>query len=93
MRTLKRKGVSSITGTVMGVIVVAVFMVIGIYILSSIQSTMPTVSNDTNPQANQTITNVWQSTYQAYGLLPIVLIVLVAAAIIGVLLRGFGARE
>ncbi len=61
-------------------------MRVGLFIFSSIQTQLPRLDNEI---AQSTMDNMVATSYDVWGLGPIVLIVLVAAAIIGVIV-GFG---
>jgi len=72
------------------VVILAVAMVIGIYVVGSIQSALPTSSLPASASGN--ITKIFGTVYSAYQLMPIMIIVLIAAAIIGTIFV-FGGRS
>jgi len=86
----KRKGFALIVNTAVAVVIVAVALVIGIYVIGSIQQALPTSNLPTSVQGN--ITHIFSSVYSAYSLMPIMIIVLIAAAIIGTIFV-FGGRS
>lgn len=76
-----------VIGTVQVVVVAAIFILVGVYIFSAIYDAMPTPSNDA---LNTTInTTLITNTTAAFELLIVSIIVLAAAAIIGILIRSF----
>jgi uncharacterized protein (UPF0333 family) len=78
-------------GMVIGLIVTVAVLVIGVFILSTFQTSMPSLAAGT---ANTTATAIYAAGWQAFGLAVIIPIIVVAGAIIGYLVRGFsgGAR-
>jgi flagellar biosynthesis protein FlhB len=76
-------------GTVISVVVIGVIALIGILIFSQIESALPTIDN--NELANSS-TSVTDGFANAMELVPIVLLVLVAALVIGVVQRMRGGR-
>jgi len=75
-------------GTVISVVVIGVVALVGILIFSQVQSALPTLNND---QLNQSTTGVTEGFANAMELIPIVLLVLVAALVIGVVQRMRGS--
>jgi len=82
VRLLGRKGY---TDVVTSLIAVVVAIVIGAFILGVLGSTTSTLPM--TPQANQTVQNIFTTTWAAYSLLIILPIVLVASVIIGMFVR------
>ena len=74
-------------GTVISVVVIGVVALVGILIFSQVNDALPTLNND---QLNQSTTNVTEGFASAMELIPIVLLVLVAALVIGVVQRMRG---
>lgn len=66
-------------GTVISVVVIGVIALIGILIFAQIESSLPTIGND---QLNSSSTNITEGFANAMELVPIVLLVLVAALVI-----------
>jgi len=71
-------------GTVISVVVVGVVALIGILIFAQINSALPTISNTALSNAQSGVTSGFAD---AMNLIPIVLLVLVAALVIGVVQR------
>jgi len=71
-------------GTVISVVVVGVVALIGILIFSQIQGSLPAISN---AELDNSSANVVQGFADAMQLVPIVLLVLVAALVIGIVQR------
>ena len=76
--------------TALALVVIAVTMIIGIYVYSSIYGNINTSALDATAQS--TITSVNSTVYSGFNLLVILIIVLAAAAVLGgvYLLRGRG---
>jgi len=74
-------------GTVISVVVIGVVALIGILIFSQVQSALPAISN---AQLDNSTSNVTDGFANAMELVPIVLLVLVAALVIGVVQRMRG---
>jgi uncharacterized membrane protein YjgN (DUF898 family) len=70
-------------------VVVGVLLIVGVVVFAQVKSAMP-ASALTNA-SNSTIDNVESTTYSAFELATVALIVLAAAVIIGILIRAFGA--
>jgi len=75
-------------GTVISVVVIGVVALVGILIFSQVQSALPTIDN---AQLDNSTTGVTEGFANAMELIPIVLLVLVAALVIGVVQRMRGA--
>jgi NADH:ubiquinone oxidoreductase subunit 6 (subunit J) len=86
----RRKGFGLIVNTAVAVVIVAVALVIGIYVIGSIQQALP--SSNLPQEAADNISKIFGSVYSAYSLMPIMIIVLIAAAIIGTIFI-FGGRS
>jgi NADH:ubiquinone oxidoreductase subunit 6 (subunit J) len=86
----RRKGFGLIVNTAVAVVIVAVALIIGIYVIGSIQQALPTSNLPESAAGN--ITKVIGTVYSAYQLMPILIIVLIAAAIIGTIFV-FGGRS
>ena len=71
-------------GTVISVVVIGVVSLIGILIFAQISDALPAISNN---QLDNASTNVTSGFADAMELIPIVLLVLVAALVIGVVQR------
>ena len=84
-----KRGVSIIVNTAVAVVIVAVALVIGLYVIGAIQNALPT--SNLPAEAQNATTAVFAQVYSAYGLMPILIIVMVAAAIIGVIFVFGGA--
>lgn len=70
----------SAVDTVLGLVITGIVLVIGVFIFGEVSSHIETENNGT-------LDNVIGDLEGAYGMTPILLIVLVAAAIIGILMR------
>jgi uncharacterized membrane protein YjgN (DUF898 family) len=70
-------------------VVVGVLLIVGVVVFAQVKAAMPTSA--TTNQSNATIDNVESTTYSAFELATVALIVLAAAVIIGILIRAFGA--
>jgi len=81
-----RRDSRGVTAIILGLVIAMVTMIVGLFIFSSITEQLPTLENDV---AQGQMENMLQTSYDVWGLVPIILIVLVAAAIIGVIV-GFG---
>ena len=73
---------SLILGLVIGVIIGIVALAYGVYIIATVQSTMPSVNNEV---ANQTIVSIFNQGYNLFNLLLIVLLLTCVGAILLVL--------
>ncbi len=71
---------------VVALIATVAVLVIGVYILTTFQSSIPNIVETT---ANETATNVLAAGWNAFGLAVVIPIIVVAGAIIGYLVRGF----
>jgi cytochrome b561 len=71
-------------GTIISVVVIGVIALIGILIFAQIEDALPTISNS---QLSNSSTNVTEGFANAMELVPIVLLVLVAALVIAVVQR------
>jgi len=71
-------------GTIISVIVIAVVALVGTLILAQVEGALPTIQND---QLNASSTAITQGFSGAMELIPVVLLVLVAALVIGVVQR------
>lgn len=71
------------TGTALGLVVAAVTLVIGIYIVATIQ---PTISGLTGT-ANTTVETVFERVYSSFNVLTVALIVMAAVAILALVMR------
>jgi len=71
-------------GTVISVVVIGVIALIGILIFAQVSDALPTIENN---QLDNASTNVTEGFANAMELIPIVLLVLVAALVIGVVQR------
>ena len=69
-------------------VVAALLMIIGIYVFSTVNSSISLPVNSTSDAARNTIVT---TTYSAFQLATVALIVLAAAVIIGILIRSFSA--
>jgi hypothetical protein len=70
-------------------VVSGVLLIVGTIVFAKVKGSMDT--SDLSEDANQTITGVESTTYDAFELATVALIVLAAAVIIGILIRAFGA--
>ena len=69
-------------------VVSGVLLMVGTVVFAKVKSSMGT---DLTGEANSTVANVESTTYDAFELATVALIVLAAAVIIGILIRAFGA--
>jgi uncharacterized membrane protein YjgN (DUF898 family) len=69
-------------------VVAGVLLIVGVVVFAKVKDSM---GNDLTGDANDTVTNVEQTAYDAFELATVALIVLAAAVIIGILIRAFGA--
>jgi len=76
------------SGTIISVVVIGVIALIGILIFAQIESALPTIENT---ELNNSSTDVVTGFGNAMELVPIVLLVLVAALVIGVVQRMRGS--
>jgi hypothetical protein len=70
-------------------VVSGVLLMVGVVVFYNVKASM--MSQNISGTANTTITNIESTTYQAFQLATVALIVLAAAVIIGILIRAFGA--
>ena len=71
-------------GTIISVVVIAVVALVGTLILAQVEGALPAISND---QLNASSTSILDGFAGAMELVPVVLLVLVAALVIGVVQR------
>jgi len=71
-------------GTVISVVIIGVVALIGVLIFAQVSDALPTLNND---QLNTTQTSITDGFAGAMELIPVVLLVLVAALVIGVVQR------
>lgn len=72
---------AAITDTVMVAVTAAISLIIGIFVFASVQNAMPQMSGE----AGAAVANIAHTTFTAFNLLTISLIVLAAATIMGAL--------
>ena len=77
------KGQLAVLGAVIGFVVIAITLIIGVRVFSDVEGTI----NIVDTTANTTATNVINQTYSAVELAAVILVVIVAAVILGVLVR------
>ena len=77
------KGQLAVLGAVIGFVVIAITLIIGVRVFSDVEGTI----NIVDTTANTTATNVINQTYSAFELAAVILLVIVAAVILGVLVR------
>jgi len=77
------KGQLAVLGAVIGFVVIAITLIIGVRVFSDVEGTI----NIVDTTANTTATNVINQTYSAFELAAVILVVIVAAVILGVLVR------
>ena len=70
-------------------VVAGVLLMVGVVVFAKVKNSLST--DDISTTANDTINNVEATTYDAFSLATVALIVLAAAVIIGILIRSFGA--
>jgi len=70
-------------------VVSGVLLIIGVVVFAKVKASID--QSDLTTDANTTIENVEQTTYDSFELATVALIVLAAAVIIGILIRAFGA--
>jgi len=68
-------------------VVSGILLIVGIVVFAKVKDSMPAVTGD----ANTTVESVATTSYDAFELATVALIVLAAAVIIGILIRAFGA--
>ena len=86
LKTLSKrssKGQLAVLGAVIGFVVIAITLIIGVRVFSDVEGTI----NIADTTANTTATNVINQTYSSFELAAVILVVLVAAVILGVLVR------
>lgn len=69
-------------------VVAGVLLIVGTVVFAKVKTSM---GSDLTGDANTTVANVESTTYDAFELATVALIVLAAAVIIGILIRAFGA--
>ncbi len=79
----KSSGQLAVLGAVIGFVVIAITLIIGVRVFSDVEGTI----NIVDTTANTTATNVINQTYSAFELAAVILVVIVAAVILGVLVR------
>ena len=79
----KDKGQLAVLGAVIGFVVIAITLIIGVRVFSDVEGTI----NIVDTTANTTATNVINQTYSSFELAAVILVVIVAAVILGVLVR------
>ena len=77
------KGQLAVLGAVIGFVVIAITLIIGVRVFSDVEGTI----NIADTTANTTATNVINQTYSSFELAAVILVVIVAAVILGVLVR------
>jgi hypothetical protein len=77
------KGQLAVLGAVIGFVVIAITLIIGVRVFSDVEGTI----NIVDATANATATNVINQTYSSFELAAVILVVIVAAVILGVLVR------
>ena len=77
------KGQLAVLGAVIGFVVIAITLIIGVRVFSDVEGTI----NIVDTTANTTATNVITQTYSSFELAAVILVVIVAAVILGVLVR------
>jgi len=79
-----------IIGSIQALVVGAIFLLIGIYVYSTVQAAIPTPTSSALQNATtSTTTNV----ASGFTLMSVVFIVIAAAAILAVLVTGLGGRK
>ena len=76
-------------GTVISVVVIGVIALVGVLIFAQVEQALPTIDNN---QLDNSTTSVVEGFAGAMELIPVVLLVLVAALVIGVVQRMRGGR-
>jgi flagellar biosynthesis protein FlhB len=69
------------------VIIVGIVLVVGVYLFSTFQGAMPSI---TDPVANETATNVFNAIWQSYGLAVVIPIIIIVGIVLTYLFTGFG---
>jgi hypothetical protein len=77
-------------GTVISVVIIGVIALIGILIFAQIEQSLPTISNSQLANSSDSVTTGFGN---AMELIPVVLLVLVAALVIGVVQRMRGGPQ
>jgi len=80
----KDKGQLAVLGAVIGFVVIAITLIIGVRVFSDVEGTINLAAGSA---ANSTATNVINQTYSSFELAAVILVVIVAAVILGVLVR------
>lgn len=83
----KRSGISTLAA-VLAVIVAAVALVIGVFVIANLQTSLST--SGLASAATTAIGNVFSTTYNAFNLLVVAVIVLAAVAILSIIVGGLG---
>ncbi|MBW2675673.1 MAG: hypothetical protein JRD89_20080, partial [Deltaproteobacteria bacterium] len=78
MERLHREQRGQVLNVILTIVVAGIALMIGLYVFSSVQGAIPDNSS--------ILTEIANAIYNAFSMAPIILIVLVASAIIGVLL-------
>ena len=85
-----RSNEDAIIDSIQTLVVGGLFLLIGIYVYSTVQQAMPAITNPTlNASGNQTTTNI----AAAFNLMTVTFIVIAAAAILGILVGAFMYRK
>jgi len=85
MRSWKNNKKGSLN-LVVALLITVVVLVIGVYVLSTFQTSMPNITDAT---ANATAENVLTAGWNAFGLAVVIPIIVVASAVIGYIVKGF----
>ena len=68
-------------------VVSGILLMVGVVVFAKVKAAIPTLTED----ANTTVNTIESTAYDSFELATVALIVLAAAAIIGILIRAFGA--
>jgi len=82
-----RKGLSAV-GMAVAIVLVSTTMIVGVWIFTTVQSSVNQAGWSSG--ANTTFANIVSTTWSAFQLGVVSLIVIAAVAIIGILVAGFG---
>ena len=89
---LKKSQAVGLKELIATLVVSGLLLIIGIVVFAKVGSTVDTQLSGTGyAEATATVSNVSSTTYDAFELSTVALIVLAAAVIIGILIRAFGA--
>ena len=89
MLKLKKSQAVGLKELIATLVVSGILLMIGVVVFSTVRNTVDQDSMSTD--ANTTVDQIEETTYDSFELATVALIVLAAAVIIGILIRAFGA--